>query len=438
MPVVNDAATMQPTVSAKRLSEVDGAPRPLIFRKLPDSVLLSILGKLRRRVADRAACVCWEWRGAVSGAKLLGMYNVTLSLAAGGSTTAVCTEAGELFTFGKGDYGQLGHGGTQNEFVPRLVPALAGKTVIGAVTGTDHTAAWTDEGELFTVGKGHWGQLGHGGYQTERVPILVQGLAGKKVIGAAAGEFHTAAWTDEGELFTFGYGVHGQLGHGGEQTELVPRLVEALVGKKVIGASAGQYHTAVCTEAGELFTFGYGVYGQVGHGGRQQELVPRLVSALAGKTVIGASTCCNHTVVWTDEGELFTFGHRDCGQLGHGGTQPEFVPRLVEGLAGKKVIGAAAGLCHTAAWTHDGDAFTFGSGDHGQLGHGGEEIEPVPRLVEGLVGKKVVCAAAGESHTAAWTEEGGLFTFGMGGNGQLGHGDDSAQYLPRRVDHDAL
>ena len=101
-------------------------------------------------MADRAACVCREWWGAVSAAKLLGMYNVTLSLAAGVSTTAVCTEAGELFTFGKGQFGQLGHGGTQDELVPRLVTALAGKKVVGASAGGNHTAVWTEEGQLFT------------------------------------------------------------------------------------------------------------------------------------------------------------------------------------------------------------------------------------------------------------------------------------------------
>jgi len=53
-------------------------------------------------------------------------------------------------------------------------------------------------------------------------------LAGRKVIGASAGELHTAAWTEAGEAFTFGAGDNGILGHGGEENELVPRLVEAL------------------------------------------------------------------------------------------------------------------------------------------------------------------------------------------------------------------
>ena len=44
----------------------------------------------------------------------------------------------------------------------------------------------------------------------------------------------------------------GQLGHGEEEDERAPRLVETLAGNKVIGAVAGTGHTAVWTEAGEL------------------------------------------------------------------------------------------------------------------------------------------------------------------------------------------
>jgi len=99
--------------------------------------------------------------------------------------------------------------------VPRLVEALAGKKVVGAAVGYNHTAVWTAPGELFTFGDGGYGQLGHGGplvYQTELVPRLAEALAGKKVLGAAAGYFHTAAWTGAGELFTFGAGKDGKLG----------------------------------------------------------------------------------------------------------------------------------------------------------------------------------------------------------------------------------
>jgi len=77
---------------------------------------------------------------------------------------------------------------------------------------------------LDSVGRGS-------GLGLENVPRLIEFVAGK-VVGAAAGAAHTAVWTDTGELFTFGAGQIGKLGHGGEEDELAPRLVEALVGKK--------------------------------------------------------------------------------------------------------------------------------------------------------------------------------------------------------------
>ena len=285
----------------------------------------------------------------------------------------------------------LGHGeGALTESVPRLIEALAGKNVIGVAAGDEHTAVWTKEGELFTFGDGACGQLGHGGRESQHAPMLVEALVGKKVIGAAADGHQTVVWTEAGELFTFGKGHSGQLGHGGHQNEHVPRLVKSLAGKKVIGAHAGYEHSAVWTEVGELFTFGNGGCGQLGRGGQQNEYVPTLVEALAGKKVIGAATGDNHTVVWTEAGELFTFGDGDDWQLGHGGhggqgEGNEYVPRLVEALAGKKVVGALATYEHTAAWTDEGEIFTFGSGRCGALGHGGQEDEHVPRLVEALL-----------------------------------------------------
>ena len=105
-------------------------------------------------------------------------------------------------------------------------------------------------------------------------------LAGKKVVGASAGHRCPTAWTEAGELFISGLGYEGKLGHGGTQNELVPRLVEAFSGKQVIGAALA-VTTVVWTEAGELFTFGAGDFGQVGHSdGECDVLVPRLVEGL--------------------------------------------------------------------------------------------------------------------------------------------------------------
>jgi len=215
----------------------DLEPRLSFSPKLPTSVLLSILGQVGKKAGERAACVKQEWRDVVETAKAMGMYDVkVLSVAAGGHITAICTVDG-LFTCGGGTdkvsgHGLgsgLGHGGGEDaqELSPRLVEALVGRKVVGVSAGGSHTAVWTEAGELFTFGRGDNGKLGHG-TQNESVPRLVEALVGKKVIDVAAGEDHTAVLTEAGEAFTFWAGYNAKLGHGGEENELVPRLVEAL------------------------------------------------------------------------------------------------------------------------------------------------------------------------------------------------------------------
>jgi len=135
----------------------------------------------------------------------------------------------------------------------------------------------------------------------------------------AAGGFHIVICTTEGKLYTLGQGWRGQLGHGvgcqdiheintGQYDEEVPRFVEALSGRKVISAATGLETTAVCTEAGEVYTFGAGKRGKLGHEGEADEHSPRLVSALIGEQVIDVDVGFGYSVMRTAEGKVFSFG----------------------------------------------------------------------------------------------------------------------------------
>ena len=125
----------------------------------------------------------------------------------------------------------------------------------------------------------------------------------------------------------------------------------------------------------------------------------------------------NHSVICTAEGGVWTFGDGYFGQLGHGGDANEMVPRMVAGLVSVKVTQVAAGDGHTVICTAEGRGWTFGAGEYGQLGHGGNVGGDVngmmPRLVEGLVGVKVAQVAAGWSHTVICSAEGCVLGFGL-------------------------
>ena len=71
----------------------------------------------------------------------------------------------------------------------------------------------------------------------------------------ACGPLHTVAVSSNGELFTWGYGGFGILGHGDEKDRSVPPKVEIPGGEKVVKVACGTYHTAVVTRTGKLFTW---------------------------------------------------------------------------------------------------------------------------------------------------------------------------------------
>ena len=265
------------------------------------------------------------------------------------------------------------------------------------------------------------------------VPRRVE-LQGKKVLCITAGGAHTALCTHAGEVYTFGSGEFGQLGHRRYNDEAAPRVVDTLAGTTVTRVSAGYRHTMICTNTGQVHTFGDGDAGLLGHGepGRQtRELAPRVVEALAGKWVVGVTAGGDHSAAWTADGEVYTWGHGAYGRLGHGTSQNEHAPRVVEILRGAAVIGVAAGQI-TAMWTDAGELFTCGDGEDGLLGHGSEENEYVPRLVEALEGVKVVDVSV-QAHTVVCSGAGDIYTHGLGPDGRLGHAGETGPLLVPRL-----
>jgi alpha-tubulin suppressor-like RCC1 family protein len=61
-----------------------------------------------------------------------------------------------------------------------------------------------------------------------------------------------------------------------------PRIIESLRGKDVVDVACGGVHSAAITASGELYTWGKGRYGRLGHGDSDDQLKPKLVEALLG------------------------------------------------------------------------------------------------------------------------------------------------------------
>jgi len=106
------------------------------------------------------------------------------------------------------------------------------------------------------------------------------------------------------------------------------------------------------TDTGQLYTWGRGRYGSLGHGDQQTCLVPTQVTSVSGR-VYSVSCGDSHSVLVTDDTQVFSFGNGEDGQLGHDNNNHVFTPKLVKTLAGKQVSVVSCGLCHTVALSSD-------------------------------------------------------------------------------------
>lgn len=156
-------------------------------------------------------------------------------------------------------------------------------------------------------------------------------------------------YVESGDVYTFGEGKFGRLGHHSEHNQLYARTVDALVGKRVKQVACGGFHTAAVTESGEVYTWGGGEHGQLGHGDKVNKTVPTLVESLKDKMVVQITCGWSHTVALTDDGEVYTWGNGDHGKLGHNDTNKVTLPRMVEVLENKRVVSVASYNEHTVA-----------------------------------------------------------------------------------------
>ncbi|EOD11773.1 hypothetical protein EMIHUDRAFT_357542, partial [Emiliania huxleyi CCMP1516] len=72
-----------------------------------------------------------------------------------------------------------------------------------------------------------------------------------------------------------------RLGHGDEQSQLLPKKVEALTGQRVVAVSAGAYHSLAITADGAVWSWGWGASGRLGHGDEQNQWQPKKLEAFA-------------------------------------------------------------------------------------------------------------------------------------------------------------
>ncbi|CAL5338454.1 unnamed protein product [Camellia sinensis] len=339
-----------------------------------------------------------------------------------------------------------------NAHLPKALVSTVVLDIHNVACGGRHAVLVTKQGEIFSWGEGEGGRLGHGVEEDVSHPKLIDALSSMNIVLVACGENHTCAVTFSGDLYTWGDGSHnsGLLGHGSNVSHWIPKKLSVFMeGIQVSFISCGPWHTALVTSAGQLFTFGDGTFGALGHGDRGCTCVPTEVESLKGLRTLRVACGVWHTAAVVEvetetsssgpfesssSGMLFTWGDGDKGRLGHGDKEPRLVPVLVAALVDVSFCQVACGHNLTIALTTTGRVYTMGSTDYGQLGNPLADGK-IPTCVEGKIADSFVEEiACGSYHVAVLTSKTEVYTWGKGANGQLGHGDSDNRNTPTLVD----
>jgi len=368
-------------------------------------------------------------------------------------TLAVAERGCRVFACGCGDDGRLGTGKREHQRTPAPVAGLEElPDVVMVAAGHEHSAAITSAGELLLWGRNYNGQLGQGDWEDRMVPVRLgpPQFGGEPVAMVACGGYHTLVVTRSGLLLAFGHGYEGQLGLGDTTDRDVPVEVGPgrFGGAIIASAAAGAAHSGVVTSGGAVWTWGWGKHGRLGHNGEQHELVPREVEGqFGGARALSLAAGRAHTMVLTTCGEVWGCGAGAAGQIGVGDTADRHALVRVGGeetFGQSKVHMVACGLYHTMAVTEEGAVWSWGCGGEGRLGHNDDRgrLAPVRVGQERFGGAKIVTIDGGAVHSAAVSEDGGLFTWGgketFGVPAGLGHDDLDDKPVPTLVAPDRL
>jgi len=198
-------------------------------------------------------------------------------------------------------------------------------------------------GTVLANGKGSYGRLGTGISASSSRPVQVPFSGSVKMICSSKGsDGHSLAVGRNGEVWSWGDGDYGKLGHGDSTTQKQPMLIESMRTKIVTQADVGHRHSAAITDDGSLFTWGEGDYGRLGLGDALQRAVPVQVPEITDAGMVACGF--NHTLVLSRDGStVWSFGAAENGKLGHGDTQRQFKPKIIDFFIDKTVRKIACG-----------------------------------------------------------------------------------------------
>lgn len=366
-----------------------------------------------------------------------------------------------LFSWGLNINGQLGDGTQSSRSIPVQIPFNFQHSIFRIFASKFNSAVLTEKGELYLWGRTQEGLAGASFGVTAKCETTPRKLSFSESKNDSKNDFIEdfslgnthAGLIVNGKVYTWGLDVQGKLGQdyiASQELDLRNYSEKGSTGVIKIPTLASMFskvgqskkvfcnynNTFVVDGSGKLWVVGSGERGVSGTGSRQRTLLEAMEVDLAGVEQLKIGS--NFVIALNGGGEVFGWGLNNYGQLGSSENMSQPTPQKIKiGMGDERVQGLAVGEFFSVALTGKGEVWSWGQGVSGQLGHGNRSDSYAPKKVE--FEGKFKGVAAGDSHTVLLDEKGQVFVCGEGKDGQIGRGEEnesSASYRtkPSRVE----
>ena len=240
---------------------------------------------------------------------------------------------GNILGWGGNLFNKLGQ---KNKFIVDHPTEITIKNKIKVIScGDYHSCAISEDGILYTWGGGgesyNRGQCGHGNLKDYQNPKKVEYFIKNniKIKKVSCGGYHTIVISEnDEEVYSFGKGIFGQCGYGQSEDTSNPKKVifnkkqniqyENNENIKIIDIKCGGEHSLFLSSNNNVYACGHGYLGQLGLGDDRNIKMPLIVHSLTNKKVIEIAAGWSHSLVLTDEGNIYSTGCNKYGELGLG------------------------------------------------------------------------------------------------------------------------
>ena len=340
---------------------------------------------------------CWGWNEMgqlgygsnspsfkLSPMEVSGVANVT-DIALGGGHSCVMIVSGDVWCWGRNDYGQVGDGRADGS--EQHIPTEVITNAMSIALGYHHSCAVLKGGKVMCWGWNERGQLGDGGTTDSNTPVEVSGI--DNAISIALGGFdswggHSCAVLTDGKVKCWGWNERGQLGDGTTIQRTTPVEVSGIMNATSIALGSG--HSCALLTDGKVMCWGYNIEGSVGDGSNVNRFSPVEVSGITNATSIAVGVGSVHSCAIMTNANVRCWGSNGNGQLGDGSSAyNSLIPVDVTGVSNATSI--ALGTSHSCTLLVSEKMMCWGLNELGQLGDGTTIDRTTPVEVFGLLSK---------------------------------------------------